>query len=308
MRNLFWKKPNKNTVALDEVLFETEDDFEKYIISNTELLPDVFIAGSQVISKSGRPDIIGIDNENNVVIIEMKNVQVDENIIPQVLRYAIWAESNPDSIKSWWLELKEKPEEIDISWNDFEVKILVIAPKIKNSVLNYVNKIDYQVDLLEINKFMKGDDEFILIEQLETEKEHRKTIAKPKPEYNREFYKEHHNINSIPGFYETIDKVEKMAEEQKWSLKKKFNKDYVGFKHGFFNVFGIKWIGTLSYGVFLKIPEKIAKGIEIEGLEPYRYEKQWDEVLYKIDRPNYPLEKLLPLFQEAYKHVTGLET
>jgi hypothetical protein len=32
--------------------------------------------------------------------IAMKNTNVDAVVIPQVLKYAIWAETNPDSIKA----------------------------------------------------------------------------------------------------------------------------------------------------------------------------------------------------------------
>jgi len=50
----------------------------------------------------------------------MKNVTVDASIIPQVLQYAFWAETNPDSIKSLWLECENKPDDLTISWDSFQ--------------------------------------------------------------------------------------------------------------------------------------------------------------------------------------------
>ncbi len=63
----------------------------------------------------------------------MKNVDVDASIIPQVLQYAFWAESNSDSVKSLWLECNNKPEDLSISWDPFVVRILLITPRILGS-------------------------------------------------------------------------------------------------------------------------------------------------------------------------------
>lgn len=114
-------------------------------------------------SKSGIPDIIGVDTDGNVCIIEMKNVDVDASIIPQVLEYAFWAESNPDSIKSLWLECDNKPENLSITWDSFEVRILVISPRILRSTLDIVEKINYTVDLVEVNRWVEGANTIYLV-------------------------------------------------------------------------------------------------------------------------------------------------
>ena len=53
------------------------------------------------------------------------------------------------------------------------------------------------------------------------------------------------------------------------------------------------------------MPRETAESIEIEGLTPLRYEEEWNQILYKIDDANYPIEKLMPLFEAAYKYVSG---
>ena len=122
MPNLFWKNNKNKTVNLVEQKFKSEEEFEKYIYNNKELLSDIFIINRQIRARGGReiPDIIGIDNDGNVIIIEMKNTIVDENILPQVLKYALWAQTNPDSIKLLWSECKDKPEDIDIDWDNLD--------------------------------------------------------------------------------------------------------------------------------------------------------------------------------------------
>jgi len=143
MANLFWKTKD-GTKSLLATPFKTEDEFERLIFKTPEILEDIFLIKRQIRggSKTGIPDIVGIDNDGNICIVEMKNVTVDASIIPQVLQYAFWAETNPDSIKSLWLETEDKSDDLVISWDDFKVRIIVIAPKILASTLYIVDKIN----------------------------------------------------------------------------------------------------------------------------------------------------------------------
>ena len=72
MANLFWK--SKNSIkALLATPFKTEQDLEKTVFENSELLEDIFLLQHQVRGGSkGIPDVIGIDSDGNVCIIEMK--------------------------------------------------------------------------------------------------------------------------------------------------------------------------------------------------------------------------------------------
>lgn len=93
MANLFWKSKN-GIKALLATPFKTEEEFERTVFSTSEILEDIFLLKRQIRggNKSGIPDIVGLDNDGNVCIIEMKNKPVDASIIPQVLQYAFWAE------------------------------------------------------------------------------------------------------------------------------------------------------------------------------------------------------------------------
>ena len=131
MANLFWKT-SKGIKALLATPFKTEEEFEATVFGSSELLEEIFLLKRQIrgSNKTGIPDIVGIDSDGKVCIIEMKNVPVDSAIIPQVLQYAFWAERNPDSIKSLWLESENRPDDITMSWERLEVRILIIAPSI----------------------------------------------------------------------------------------------------------------------------------------------------------------------------------
>jgi hypothetical protein len=156
MANLFWKT-NKETKVLLDRPFKTEEEFERTVFETSELLEDIFLLKRQVRGggKPGIPDIVGIDAAGNVCIIELKNTEVDADIIPQVLKYAIWAETSPDSVRSLWLECENKPENLKLSQVP-EVRVLVIAPTILRSTLAVVNKINYKVDLIEVKRWVEG--------------------------------------------------------------------------------------------------------------------------------------------------------
>ncbi len=301
--NLFWKTKNK-TKNLLETPFGSEEEFEKMIFGTRELFQDIFLIKRQIRGgkKSGIPDMIGVDNEGNICIIEMKNVSVDSSIIPQVLDYAFWAEQNPDSIKSLWLECKDKPEDISIEWDNFQVRIIIIAPNIHKSTLDITNKINYPVDLIEIKRQVEGDNQILLVNKLETETKTKYATTRGLEEYNEEFYMKERNKNSVKEFMRYADEVYGIVKKQGWSLERKFNKYYCGFKAGFFNAFGIEWVGSKTFAFFFKLGEREAKKIPIKMT---KYSDQWKQAVYYIDPDKTKTKDFLPLFKKAYEKISG---
>jgi hypothetical protein len=305
MSNLLLKT-KKGTKTLASTPFKSEDEFEKIIFETPEILEDIFLIRRQIRGggKTGIPDIIGIDNDGNICIIEMKNVDVDSTIIPQVLEYAFWAEKNPDSIKSLWLESKSRPEDLTVSWEKNEVRIIIIAPKIYSSALDLVNKINYSVDLIEINRWIEGENQLLLVEKLEPEK----GINKISPvrglgNYDEAFYKTERNPVSVKEFMKYTQNLNKFVKANKWALEMKYNKHYCGYKSGFFNAFGIKWVGSKSFALFIKLTEQEAKKYKVIMT---KYESHWKEAVYYIEPGKTNLEDFVTILEYAYKKLTGL--
>ena len=146
-------------------------EFEEIVFDSKEILTDIIPLKRQVRGgrKTGIPDIIGIDTDGNVCVIEMKNEIVEPKIISQVLEYALWAENNPDSIRVLWQQLIDQPEDIDIDWDNLEIRILVIAPEISQAAVDAAQKINYPVDFLEIKRWVVRDNQFYLVKKLEKE-------------------------------------------------------------------------------------------------------------------------------------------
>lgn len=304
MANLFWKSEESTFSTLIPHEFRTEEQLESYLHKNPQLLGDMIIISRQ--TKAGRdiPDLIAIDADNNVVIIELKKAAASEDVIAQVLRYAIWAETNPDSIKNLWLECPNKPDDKQIDWDSIQIKIMIVAEEIPSSVLRLVNRITYSVELFEISRFISGKNEFVLINQRIPENM-TKSIVKPQGVYDEAYYRSNFNPASAELFLRTTDKVEKIIKNKGWHLERKHNKSYITFKLGFPQVCGVNWIGSKTFCIYFKMPRAIAESIHIEGLTSFRYEEEWNQILYKIDSEDYPIEKLLPLFEASYKYISG---
>ena len=303
MANLFWKARQKTERLLDTP-FKTEEEFERLVFSPPEILEDIFLLKRQIRGggKQGIPDIVGVDNDGNICIIELKNVTVDAEIIPQVLQYAFWAETNPDSIKSLWLEAESKPEDVSVSWVDFEVRIIVIAPTILRSTLDIVTKINYPVDLIEVKRWTQGDNMLLLVNRLEGELKRTARPVTGLDKYDADFYMGQYNKNSAAEFIKFVSALEELVRQRGWDLEAKFNKHYCGFKAGFFNAFGVQWIGSKTFAVFVKLPEAEAKALHPKMT---RYQSQWKQAVYFVDPGKTKVGDFESLLEKAYQNLTG---
>ncbi|MBI4504770.1 MAG: hypothetical protein HY691_04485 [Chloroflexi bacterium] len=307
MVNLFWRRKVGDTLNFLSAPFKSEEEFERAVFETKGLLEDVYLLKRQVRGgrKPGIPDIVGVDSDGNVCIVEMKNVPVDAAILPQVLQYAFWAESNPDSIKSLWLEAPEPPDDVQIAFEHYEVRIIVIAPSIDPSTLALVGKINYPVDLVEVKRWLADGDEFLLVNRLEPEVPPKVRPVRGLPEYGRDFYEAHYNKVSVQHFLNYVDQTAAFVRQAGWPLERKFNKHYCGFKHGFFNAFGIKWIGSKSLAFFFKLPEDVARRLSPKGVEMANYENQWKEAVFLVEPGSTTVESFAALFRAAVETLTG---
>jgi hypothetical protein len=297
---LYWRKGTK-AVLLNASPFKSEQEFEQTVFDTPAVLGGIYLLKRQIRggSKPGIPDIVGIDSEGTVCVIEMKNTDVDAGVIPQVLRYAIWAETNPDSIKSLWLEATDRPEDLEVNWEDYSVRILVIAPSIDRSTLENVNKIAYPVDLIEIGRWSHAKQSWLLVNKLEAISNKRVKPVSGLRIYDKSVYENLYNPKSVPGFLTVCKVLQEFAAKNKWPVEGKFNKHYFGCKVGNNIVFGIKWLSSRSYALFFKVPEPYARKARVQGFKMQRYGKLWHEAIYPVTADNVDLKRFRKLFQKA---------
>jgi hypothetical protein len=307
MQNLYWKNSSGKTINLVNTPFENEEKFEAFIFKNQDLLENVFIFNRQIRSghKQGIPDMLGIDQDGKICLIEMKNVTVTEEVLPQILQYAIWAETQPDSVKALWLEAKNRPEEIEINWDSIELRIIVIGPDFRGNVLRMSQRIGYAIELLKVTRFVSDKEEFILMEPLQEQPSRKITTTKAMENYDANYYEAEHGIEPTKDFMKAVDEIELFAKRKGWNLETKFNKNYVSFKYGNFIFFAVEWRGTKAWSVDIKLPEISFKDFDCEGWKYNRYESRWKQADIRKITPNSSISKLEAFFVRAYEFRHG---
>jgi hypothetical protein len=308
MLNLYWKS-REQTRSLVEKPFKSEAELEQYIFDNQEILGgDIYIIHRQIRtgSRQGIPDILGVDQDSRVCILELKNVEADEDILPQALGYAIWAETNPDSIKAIWLESRKKPEDIEVDWDNLDIRIILIAPSFKSTVPRMAGKIGYPIDLVQVRRYCFEAEEFLVVEVLEDTSQRKVSTTKVMREWNWEFYESEHGKEATAQFRSMVEAVAALVAQQGWELPYNLNKYYIGFKLGNRVVFSVSWGGTYAWNLRFKLAEDIARSFEGQLWEFQRYDSSFHEAVFrplKSDSPD--IAELKSLFIEAYQYVSG---
>jgi hypothetical protein len=302
MQKIFWKSKRGKTIAATETPFKTEDEFERFILDTQEILSGIVILKRQVRAGKDILDMVGVDDNNCAVIIENKNELVGEDILPQIMRYAVWAETHQDTIRLWWREADATPDGPEIDWERLQIRLVVLAPSIKPTVPRLVKKLGYAVDLIEIKKFVVGSDEIIVVNQLELPVEEGRAIAKGMAVYDKEYYKERRNSRSVDAFFRLQAELERIVKSKGWNLEPKINSYYTTFKHGSSQVFGVSFSGTKSFGIYVRLPKN--KRTQAKRLCPYPLEDS-DRSLWIPVNENLKANRLISLLHFAYDSFVG---
>lgn len=306
--NLYWKSRDQ-TRSLPENPFTSEADLERYILDNQEILGgDVYLIYRQVRtgSRQGIPDMLGVDQDSRVCIVEIKNEEAGEDILPQALGYAIWAETNPDSIKAIWLESRKKPEGIDPDWDNLDIRIILIAPSFKGTVPRMAGKLGYQVDLIQIRRYCIEDHEFLAVEVLESKEPRKVGVTRASEEWDWDFYESKHGPEATAQFRKAVEEAASLSAELGWDLPLSLNKYYTGFKLGNRVVFSVAWGGTYAWNMRLKLPEDIARAYRGHYWEFQRFDSSFHEAVFRPLKPDEPhVSELKSLLSEAHRYVSG---
>ena len=307
MLNLYWKSEGQ-TRSLIEKPFKSEARFEKYIFDNQDILGgDIYVIYRQVRtgSKQGIPDMLGVDQDDRICIIELKNEEADEDILPQALGYAIWAETNPDSIKAIWLESKDKPEHIELDWDNLDIRVILIAPGFKNTVPRMAGKIGYPIDLVQVRRYCLEEGEFLLVEVLE-DKAIKVGTTKVMRTWDWDYYESEHGKEATAQFRRAVEDIDAFVKKRGWDLPFNLNKYYTGFKLGNKVVFNVAWGGTYAWKVRFKLPEDLAKSFEGQHWEFQTHDETFNEATFRPLQPDSAdIEELEPLFVAAYRNIAG---
>lgn len=88
----FWKIENEKLVEIEKAKLDTEERLENWIEKDPSILGiDALIIGRQVATEhGGRIDLLGINNQGELIILKLKRDKTPREIVAQVLDYASW--------------------------------------------------------------------------------------------------------------------------------------------------------------------------------------------------------------------------
>lgn len=295
-------------INMNEIEVHPEEEIENIIFQNN-ILPDVLLLKRQlqIYSKDSRIDIVGLDAENNITVVEIKDGMVSEDVISQVLRYALWIESYPDAVKSIWLENKDKVDidDFPFDWDkEFKIKIIIIGSSFKPSVQKLINRITYPVDLIEFKKFNDGINDYIFLNNVLIEDEKSYKPVDTDITIDKEYYKNKFDPETVEEFWKLCQRIVKYIENKGWELKRNNTKNYVTFKYGFPAVFGVEFKSMKRFNLFFKVTPQMISNIEIKDFN-FTYQEQWKQIYYEIPSGDIDLNLFDEIFEAAYKNITG---
>ena len=308
MPNLYWKSSGQ-TRTVAEKPFKSEAELESFIFDNQDILGgDIFVIYRQIRTgaKQGIPDMLGVDQDKQVCLTELKNKEADESILPQALGYAVWAESNPDSVKAIWLESKTKPEDIQIDWDHLDIRVILIAPSFNTGVRRMASKIGYPVDLIQVRRYSFDQDEFLLVETIEEPQTPVPGTTKPRQIWDWATYEAQHGKEATAHFRHAVEQVSGLVDKHGWDLHYNINKYYTGFKLGNKVAFSVAWATMTSWELYFKVPEEAVSSFSAKQWELRKYYPNYRAAYVRPLDPASPhFDELEPLFAKAVAYASG---
>jgi hypothetical protein len=224
---------------------------QEFMTNNLQVLGNMIVLDQFYNTKeAGIMDMIGLDvDEKRVSIMELKNVVVDERVIPQVLRYVLWARENPEYFRNKIVQRKDKElkdivrDEDDVN---YDPRIVLIAPSFSSQLLKQSQLLDVDISFVEISRYKSGNDLFVTVDYKKVE-EIGTRLPTTRQSWSWEKYKADLEINdTIISIGQNLERqLDTLILEKGWDLRKSFGKGFVAYKSGWRNVFLIQpgyWI------------------------------------------------------------------
>lgn len=210
IEHAIWKV-SKRPVRLNETKLQDEKHLEKMILAKPAILADNWLLiGNQVkTSYGGLVDILALDENQSLIVVELKKHRTPRDVIAQALDYASWAQKlgahdlnkvyqkfRGDQTESLGEVFQKKyGHEIDEELLNQNHQIIVVAAELDSSterIVNYLNNLDVPINILFFKVFQDGDAQYLsrtwLLDPIETESKATSTEKGTKQAWNGEYY------------------------------------------------------------------------------------------------------------------------
>jgi len=297
--------------ALDEAPFVDEvGDLKTFVKTNPGILGErVLIFGDEVDTGIGRIDLLAIDQsleQAKLLLIELKNVPADTNILLQVLRYASWVSANPDSIK---LLLEKRSVKADNP--DLRPRIVIVAPEVIDEALELSQFIAaFEFSFLEVKRFRLGS-EFLAVINSRLHAADKVTAVTMQEEWDWDRYER--DLRIPPARLDLakwlVSRVQEVCAEKGWSLQFRFRKGYTPFQMaGSWNVIGTENRWSKGWCIWFKLPAPPSDvGLSAPNWAEQTYwSQEWHTFYMNVTSKDIDFADLDPFFEKAHAYVAEL--
>ena len=222
--------------------FEIHDFIEKHpeILGN-----DIYIIGREVRTVDGNfIDLLGLNQNGDTIIIEIKKEQTPRKVIGQILEYAEWINSigsdelnkiakikHPTKFPSLWEKYKSDYNEIP-AFNEHQL-LFIIAEKIDpitEKLARYLRKNSLDIFCMELNFYEQDGHRFCDTKMIVGKEKAIISVSLDNQGiiYDWKYYSERRgwSDDSISKMKKFVDEVLKLGKKENWDLDIKFNQRY----------------------------------------------------------------------------------
>lgn len=311
MTKVFRIGPQAEVEAVAEAPFADEvSDLESFVKNNPSILGEqVRIFAEQVDTGLGRMDLLAMDQsleQEKLLLIELKNKPADTNVLVQVLGYASWVSTSPDSIKL----LLEKSG-LAAENADLEPKIVIVAPDIEDELIELSQYIRaFEFSFLQVRRFRLGP-EFLAVVESKAIAPEKKMPVSVQEEWDWERYERDLKIPKarLDLAKWLVSKIHNVCAEKGWSLEFRFRKGYTPFQMpGGWNVIGTENRWAKGWCIWFKLPappEELALPVPSWSERTY-WAEEYHAFYINVTSRDIDFGELDRFFEHAYAYVAEL--
>jgi hypothetical protein len=280
---------------------------EDFVKKNVKILGELIIFGEQVLSsgRDKRTDLFALNKDGDVLIIELKKTFASKDVLGQVLGYRNYWKRNLEGVKNLWNEFHEKPEEIAPDFANYDPKILLVAPKFDIELLEIVGSEKLPIEFAEITRYEYRDSIFVVVNQIELP-ETRVGPVSGQIEYGWDWYRTRMGRSEfqVELAQELCKQIVALIEKNDWKLSRKFNKAYVAFKYGHWNVLSLDFRHARKVALTFPPLDERENPPKI-GKTKWEWDKHWDFWFTEIEDRGYNVSEIEDVLAESYRHAVG---
>jgi hypothetical protein len=291
------------------------NDLEEFVKRHPHLFGDLEILESQVRGASGNKiiDILALDTKGagQVVVMELKNISVEKEVLTQALDYAVFLKHHPDYLRSraekWIRDHPDSP--LKAKNVELSPRAMIIGPEISQDAVLIASEISIPFSFVTLNRYKLGEETYCVTEYIEPEESKIPAIT-ARVDWTWEGY-----IEQMERPKEQVEIAKSVAErldalilERRWELNAKFNKGYVAYKHGSRIVL---WLDLTYYAKDVRLGAYLDREPSRQDLDSVtgKYENRWSpdgEFWYvRITSTDFDPTSIADLLSKSYQFIVG---